>query len=118
MRAIPRAHPRGARAYPSTLRRVTEGPESRAKALGPRFRGDDEGFCFVLDSRVPLGRGKCAKEKARQGHAQDARAFAAGHGWPVSKPPQRACVVAGFTGDRGREGVFSLVTFSCTSKRK
>ena len=50
----------------------------------------------------------------------DARAFAAGTG----TCRQRTSVAASRSrrdrspGDRGREGVFSLVTFSCTSKRK
>jgi hypothetical protein len=88
---------------------------ARAKALGPRFRGDDEMVCFCfssLASRVPLGRGEGAEEKARRGARTTRARSLAGQGWPVSEPPKRPRAVAGFTGDRGRVGRLSLVTFS------
>ena len=67
----------------------------------------------------PLGRGEDAEEKARRGARTMRARSLSGHGWPVSEPPERPREVAGQEpGDRGREGVFSLVTFSCTSKRK
>ena len=79
-----------------------------------------QGLPRLRSSRAPLGRGEDAQEKARRGARTDARAFAAGQDdlsanlrSGLAKSIGHGCPI-----DRGREGVFSLVTFSCTSKRK
>jgi hypothetical protein len=42
---------------------------------------------FAFASRVPLGRGEGAKEKARRGTRRMRVRSLSGHGWPVSEPP-------------------------------
>jgi hypothetical protein len=89
-----------------------------AKALGPRFRGDDEMLvrgalllrptsvsCFcgrdcraLLLFRVPLGRGEQAEDQPRAPHAgacTEARAFAQGTRTCPKRTPQPAREVAG-----------------------
>ena len=68
---------------------------------------------YRVPSRPRRGRGGKSPSGARAG--MRARSLS-GHGRPVSEPLERPREVAGQEpGDRGREGVFSLVTFSCTS---
>ena len=85
--------------------------------MAKQFFCGQDGRALLL--RVPFGRGEVAEDKAQRGaRTMRARSLSA-HGRAVSEPPERPREIAGLTpGDRGREGVFSLVTFSCTSKRK
>jgi hypothetical protein len=68
----------------------------------------------------PLCRGEGRTDKPRARHAGGARDRADSivrPGWPVDRTRSPAAHRP-LCGRRGTEGVFSLVTFSCTSKRK
>jgi hypothetical protein len=66
------------------------GFKSEAKALGPRFRGDDEIVCFRFRSCFP---GSSRPRRGREGNSRAAVAgrrpasSLSGHGRPVSEPP-------------------------------
>ena len=105
---------------------------SERKALGPRFRGDDEEECVVSqlcvcgrDCRalrsslfqVPLGRGEQAEDQPRAPHAgacTEARAFAQGTRMCPKRTPQPARGVcrAGMPGKPRTRGCLSLGYFS------
>ena len=109
---------------PSALRRPTRANVkngSKAKALGPGFRRDDDRgsfFGFELEisalasaarkaalcsSRVPSRprRGRAGKSPSGARAWMRARSLS-GHGWPVSEPPERPRGVAGHDARRPR----------------
>jgi hypothetical protein len=129
MRAIPRAHPRTARALsvrPSPRHRgvCERRAEQEQRRWVPACAGTTKSCCssslwlsalLCVRSCFP---GPSRPRRGREGNSRKAGAGTmparslSGHGWPVSEPPQRPREVAGFIGDRGRVGRLSLVTFS------
>ena len=94
--------------------------KSRAKALGPGFRRDDDLGEFLdssfkisawllrprrprsVPTGFPLGRGEGAEEKARRGARTMRARSLSGQGRPVSEPPERPREVAGQEARRPR----------------
>ena len=131
-RRDPSRRPRaGHAAFPSTLRRCSEGTRraKRKKEKKPTCRiypvshisgASAAGTAALCSSGFPLGRGEGAKEKARQGRAHDARAFAVGTRMcrqRTSAAPSRSRR-ARCPATAAARVPFSLVTFSWASKRK
>ena len=103
-------------------RRKAMGPREEPERARPARRSERQkrssfAFAVALDPG-PVSRGKGRPESPVRVARRDAREFANGQDAHRANPGLTLRTRSAQRGGRGSRGVFSLVTFSCTSKRK